>query len=115
MVAAKSENGNLGASGVVDYTAPPPPPPPAPPHAGSSEKLGAPADAYTDASAASNSTLTPAQTTMHKKMLEHFQSESYTIPGIEDGELLEVEKFWLVRVIYIWSPFLGVLISNFVL
>lgn len=35
---------------------------------------------------------------MHKEVLEHFQSESYEIPGIADGELLEVEKFWLVRV-----------------
>ena len=110
MVAAKSENGDLGASGTVDYTAPPPPPPPVP-CAGSNEKLGAPADA----AASSNSTLSPAQTAMHKKMLEHFQSESYKIPGIEDGELLEVEKFWLVRVIYIWNTFLGVLISHFVL
>lgn len=36
---------------------------------------------------------------MYKKMLEHFRSESYKIPGVKDGELLEVEKFWLVRVI----------------
>lgn len=89
MAAAKSENGDVG--GAVDYTAHPPPPPPRP---GSSEKPDAPATAI------SSSTLTPAQTAMHKKMLEHFQNESYKIPGIEDGELLEVEKFWLVCVFY---------------
>lgn len=76
-MAAESENGDV--RGALDYTAHPPPPP------GSSEKPAA----------ASSSTLTPAQTAMHKKMLEHFQSESYKIPDIEDGELLEVEKFWL--------------------
>lgn len=90
MAAAKSENGDVG--GAVDYTAHPPPPPPRP---GSSEKPDAPATAIS-----SSSTLTPAQTAMHKKMLEHFQNESYKIPGIEDGELLEVEKFWLVCVFY---------------
>ena len=85
-MAAKSENGDVG--GVVDYTAHPPPPPPRP---GSTEKPGAQA-------ATVSSTLTPAQKEMHKKILEHFQSESYKIPDIEDGELLEMEKFWLVRV-----------------
>jgi hypothetical protein len=93
MAAAKSENGDV--PGVVDYTAHPPPPPP-PPSPGSKEKPEAPAGAAvpSDASRA----LTPAQKAMHEKMLEHFQNESYKIPGIEDGELLEVEKFWLVRV-----------------
>jgi hypothetical protein len=92
-MAARSENGDV--DGAVDYTAHPPPPPHRP---GSSEEPGAPA-------AASNDTLTPAQTTMHKKVLEHFQSESYNIPGIEDGELLEVEKFWLVRVFIFSNTF----------
>jgi hypothetical protein len=88
---AKSENGDVS---VVDYTAYPPPPPPPP---GSSEKPVTPA--VTRAGAAS-SKLTPAQATMHKKVLEHFQSESYKIPSVKDGdgELLEVEKFWLVSV-----------------
>lgn len=90
---AKSENGDV--DGAVDYTAHPPPPPPRP---GSSEKPGAPA-------AAISGTLTPAETAMHKKVLEHFQSESYKIPGIEDGELLEVEKFWLVRVFIFSNTF----------
>jgi hypothetical protein len=93
MAAAKSENGDVG--GAVDYTAHPPPPPPRPEL---SEKPGA-------QGAASSSTLTPVQTAMHKKMLEHFQSESYKIPGIEDGELVEVEKFWLVRVLYFSNTF----------
>jgi len=94
MAAAKSENGDVG--GAVDYTAHPPPPPPRP---GPSEEPGAPATA---AASSSSSTLTPAQTAMHKEMLEYFQSESYKIPGIEDGELLEVERFWLVRVSYFY-------------
>lgn len=89
MAAAKSENGGIG--GTVEYTAHPPPPPPRP---GSSEKPGVPA------ATGGSSTLTPAQTAMHKKTLEHFQSESYKIPDIEDGELLEVERFWLVRESY---------------
>jgi hypothetical protein len=89
----KSENGNAS---VVDYTAYPPPPPP-PPSSESSEELATPA--ATGAGAAS-SKLTPGQAAMHKKVLEHFQSESYKIPGIKDGELMEVEKFWLVRVFF---------------
>jgi len=92
-MAAKSENGDVG--GIIDYTAHPPPPPPRPE---SSEKPGAP-------TTASSSTLTPAQIAMHKKILEHFQSESYKIPGIEDGELLEVEKFWLVRVFHVFCGY----------
>src|SRR6266403_1141231 len=87
----KSENGIDVPVAVVDYTAHPPPPLPPP---GSSEKPDALATA-------SNSTLTPAQVAMHKKVLEHFQSESYEIPGIKDGELLEAEKFWLVRVLFL--------------
>ena len=84
----KSENGDAG--NAVDYIAHPPPPPPRP---GSSVKSGAPP------AGSSSGTLTlEAQTVMHKEVLEHFQSESYEIPGIADGELLEVEKFWLVRV-----------------
>ena len=93
-MAAKSENGDV--DGGVDYTAHPPPPPLRP---GLSEKPDAP-------TAASSNTLTPAQIAMHKEMLEHFQSESYKIPGIEDGELLEVEKFWLVRVLIFKHAFL---------
>ncbi|KAH9068375.1 CRAL/TRIO domain-containing protein [Lactarius deliciosus] len=69
-----SENGNAG----VDYTAYPPPPPP-------NEK---PARAE----------LSAAQAEMHKKVLEHFRSEAYKIPGIKDGGLLEEEKFWLAAI-----------------
>lgn len=98
MAAGKSENGDVGTSGTVDYTAHPPPPPPRP-GSSSSEKLGEPAAAT---ASSGSDPLTPAQTAMHKKMLEHFQSESYKIPDIEDGDLLEVEKFWLVRVIYLF-------------
>jgi hypothetical protein len=77
----KSENGSASASemtATVDYTAYPPPP-------GPSEKPAV--------------TLTPAQAEMHEKVLEHFQSESYKLPGVQDeggGELGDEEKFWLV-------------------
>src|SRR6266702_6322682 len=70
----ESENGNAS---VVDYTAYPPPSPP--------NEKPAPAE------------LTAAQAEMHKKVLEHFRNEAYIIPGIENGALLEEEKFWLVR------------------
>jgi hypothetical protein len=73
MAAAKSENGTAS----VEYAAYPPPPPP-------SEKP-APVE------------LSTAQTKMHKSVMEHFQNEAYKIPGIENGGLLEEEKFWLVR------------------
>jgi hypothetical protein len=94
-MADKSENGDVGDA--VDYTAHPPPPPP---HPGSSEEEPGVAPGAAGSSSSSSSTLTEAQTAMHKKTLEHFQSESYKIPGIENGELLEAEKFWLVRVFF---------------
>lgn len=75
----------------VEYTAHPPPPLTPP---GLSEKPVTPAAT----GAAVGSELTPAQAAMHKKVLEHFQNESYKIPGLKDSELREVEKFWLVRV-----------------
>ena len=91
-MAAKAENGDVG---VVDYTAYPPPP--APPPSESSEKPVTPAATGGVAS----TEMTPAQVEMHKKVLEHFQSESYKISGLKDGELLEVEKFWLVRAFFL--------------
>lgn len=72
-IAESSENGSTS----VDHTAYPPPPPP-------SEKP-APAE------------LSTVQAAMHEKVLEHFRSEAYIIPGIKNGGLLEEEKFWLVR------------------
>lgn len=73
----KVENGNASA---VDYTAYPPPPAPG-------EKPTSGADG-----------LPPARAEMHRKVLEHFQSESYRLPGVQgDRELRDVEKFWLVR------------------
>jgi hypothetical protein len=41
--------------------------------------------------------LTEEQTAMHAKVLEHFSKSEYTLPDAEKGELLEDEKFWLVR------------------
>ncbi|KAI0001454.1 CRAL/TRIO domain-containing protein [Russula compacta] len=32
---------------------------------------------------------------MHEKVLEHFRSESYKVPGVQNGSLVEEEKFWL--------------------
>ena len=81
----ENDNANLNA---VAYTAYPPPPP-----TGSREKVTAETDG-----------LTPAQAEMHKKVLEHFRSESYKLPaGVKEkeegggGELRDEEKFWLVR------------------
>ena len=93
-MAAKTENGNVRD---VDYTAYPPPPLP-PPSSESGEKPVTPA-----ATGDACSKLTAAHEAMHKKVLEHFQSESYKIPGLKDGELLEVEKFWLVRASFLLS------------
>ena len=74
MAANSVENGTANA----EYTVYPPPPPP-------TNEKPAPAE------------LSTAQAAMHKKVLEHFQNETYKIPGIESGALLEEEKFWLVR------------------
>lgn len=84
---AKIENGNA-ASAVVDYTAYPPPPGPSGKPAAPPAGPGAGPDA---------GGLTPAQAEMHKKVLEHFQNESYRITGVQNGKLQEEEKFWLVR------------------
>jgi hypothetical protein len=57
--------------------------------------------------------LTPAQAEMHKKVLEHFRSESYKLPaGVKEkeegggGELRDEEKFWLVRFLILFLFFL---------
>ena len=85
----KVENGNASANAVA-YTAYPPPP-------AHREKPTAGADG-----------LPPAHAEMHKKVLEHFRSESYKLPGVkEDGELRDEEKFWLVR----FSLFFFLLVS----
>ena len=86
----KVENENASAS-AVDYTAYPPPPAPR-------EKPTVEADE-----------LPPAQAEMHGKVLEHFRSESYRLPGVkedEDGELRDEEKFWLVRFFFLVSCWL---------
>ena len=88
----KVENENASA---VAYTAYPPPPAPR-------EKPTAEADE-----------LTPAQVEMHKKVLEHFRSESYKLPGVEeDGELRDQEKFWLVRFFFFFGFFLLFFLVN---
>lgn len=40
-------------------------------------------------------TLTDVEREMYTAVLEHFSVPVYTIPGLEKGELLEEEKFWL--------------------
>ncbi|KAF9468031.1 CRAL-TRIO domain-containing protein [Collybia nuda] len=40
-------------------------------------------------------TLTDAEREMYAAVLEHFSVPTYTLPGVENGELLEEEKFWL--------------------
>lgn len=92
-VTNESENGNANVvvAAAVDYTAYPPPPPPEP----TSEKKP-PESAVA---------LSAAQVAMHEKVLEHFRSESYKVPGVQNGELMEEEKFWLVRLISIFFLF----------
>ena len=41
--------------------------------------------------------ITTEQGDMYKKVYEHFTGDGYTLPGEEEGELVEEEKFWLVR------------------
>lgn len=42
-------------------------------------------------------TLTEAERNLYKAVLEHFSSDTYVIPGLENGELTDAEKFWLSR------------------
>ena len=44
-----------------------------------------------------SSTLTDAQKTLYTDTLSHFQASDYKLPGVENGELLDEERFWLVR------------------
>jgi hypothetical protein len=95
----QSENGNASetmsvAVAAVDYTAYYPPPP------GPSEKK--PSATPNAAAGHGGGELTPAQAEMHNKVLEHFQSESYKLPGVQDGELMAEEKFWLVRFFFLF-------------
>ena len=41
--------------------------------------------------------LTAEQEGLYKKLYEHFTKDGYTLPGEENGEFTEEEKFWLVR------------------
>lgn len=43
--------------------------------------------------------LDESQQKLYDAVLEHFSAESYVIPNTEKGELLELEKFWLVSVL----------------
>ncbi|OBZ72137.1 CRAL-TRIO domain-containing protein C23B6.04c, partial [Grifola frondosa] len=43
-------------------------------------------------------TLAEAHQTLFDEVLKHFDRDDYVIPGVEDGALLEAEKFWLVSV-----------------
>jgi hypothetical protein len=41
--------------------------------------------------------LTEPQQDQLKNVLAHFSKADFTIPGLSKGDLLEEEKFWLVR------------------
>lgn len=41
--------------------------------------------------------LTADQEQSYQHVLAHFSKPDYIIPGLEKGELIEAEKFWLVR------------------
>lgn len=38
----------------------------------------------------------PEQLEMYEKVLNHFSQSEYTLPGVEDGQLIDKEKLWLV-------------------
>ena len=42
-------------------------------------------------------TLSEDQEEKRVKILKRFEDESYRLPGFDEGELMEEEKFWLVR------------------
>ena len=41
--------------------------------------------------------LTENEQDMYEKVLKHFSSPEYALPGIEKGQLKEEEKFWLSK------------------
>lgn len=43
--------------------------------------------------------LTADQGELYNKVLAHFTKPEYSIPHLENGELTEAEKFWLVSLI----------------
>lgn len=44
--------------------------------------------------------LTTEQEDKYKEVYEHFTKDGYVLPGEEEGEFTEEEKFWLVRCYY---------------
>jgi len=40
--------------------------------------------------------ITASETELQLKVFKHFAATDYTLPGVEKGELMEEEKFWLV-------------------
>ena len=43
------------------------------------------------------STLEESQQSIYDEVVEHFSRTDYSIPHIEEGELMDQEKFWLSR------------------
>jgi hypothetical protein len=39
--------------------------------------------------------LTDVQRAMYDGVLQHFSRDDYTIPGLENGALMEIEKFFI--------------------
>lgn len=39
----------------------------------------------------------PEQSEMYSKVLDHFSQAEYALPGLENGQLTDQEKLWLVR------------------
>lgn len=54
-----------------------------------------PLDAPTAPDAVKHAPLTDAQLAIYNAVHAHFGADAYAIPGIENGVLMEAEKFWL--------------------
>ncbi|KAF9030872.1 CRAL/TRIO domain-containing protein [Hymenopellis radicata] len=58
-------------------------------------KIYTPPSPPTAPDAVKHEALTDAQLTMYTAVLQHFTADGYSIPDIENGQLTELEKFWL--------------------
>lgn len=54
-----------------------------------------PLDAPTAPDAVKHAPLTDGQLAIYNAVHTHFAADAYAIPGIENGVLMEAEKFWL--------------------
>ncbi len=58
-------------------------------------KIYTPPSPPTTPDAVKHEALTDVQFTMYTAVLQHFTADGYAIPDIENGQLMELEKFWL--------------------